>query len=105
MKQKIRNLVAVAGCLLYCNLLIPCAVYAGNKEDKIVKDLDSKVSFIVDLVLTLIQGGGAIVFGLGCVSLFSALPSRNSTELTEGLLKTASGFGMFLVPLLVKLYT
>lgn len=104
MKQKIRNIVAVAGSLLYCNLLIPCAVYAGNKEDKIVKDLDSKMSFFVDLVLTLIQGGGAIVFGLGCVSLFSAISSRNSTELTEGILKTASGLGMFLVPLIVRLY-
>lgn len=105
MKQKIRNIVAVAGSLLYCNLLIPCAVYAGDKEDKIVKDLDSKVSFIVALVLTIIQGGGALVLGLGCVSLFSAISSRNSTELTEGILKAAGGLGMLIVPGIIKLYT
>lgn len=105
MKQKIRNIVAVAGSLLYCNLLIPCAVYAGDKEDKIVKDFHSQVSFIVALVLTIIQGIGAIVLGFGCVSLFSAISSRNSTELTEGILKAAGGLGMLIVPGIIKLYT
>ncbi len=105
MKQKIRNIVAVAGSLLYCNLLIPCAVYAGDKEDKIVKDLDSKVSLLVTIGLTIIQGLGALVLGFGCVSLFSAFSSRNSTEWTEGLLKAAGGFGMLIVPGIIKLYT
>ncbi len=105
MKQKIRNIVAVAGCFLYCNLLIPCAVYAGDKEDKIVKDLDSKVSLLVTIGLTIIQGLGGLLFGYGCMSLFSAISSRNSTDLTEGGLKAAGGLGMMIVPGLVKLYT
>ena len=57
------------------------------------------------LVLTVIQGGGACVLGLGCVSLFSAISSRNSTELTEGILKAAGGLGMLIVPGIIKLYT
>lgn len=105
MKERIKKLLAVGSSLVYCHLLIPCAVYAGDKEDKIIKDIDSKVNFFVNLFLTVIQGGGGILLGYGLFSFSTAFSSRQTSEIGDALLKCGGGVVMLVIPGLIKLWT